>query len=102
MNTPPTQPPAEHNLLPLLDYLAATHHPNLHWRGWRIARADGSGNNILYRATSDSHDLAVKFTIRDARDRAGREYAALLALHRAGLEVAPAPLFLDRDRYPQP
>jgi len=48
------------------------------------------------------HDLAIKVTIRDQRDRAGREYAALLALQSAGLAIAPEPLWLDRDRYTQP
>jgi hypothetical protein len=62
----------------------------------------GAGNNLLFRATSAAHDLAIKFTIRDERDRAGREYAALHALQRAGLAIAPAPLWLDRDRYAQP
>jgi hypothetical protein len=62
----------------------------------------GAGNNLLYHASSAAHDLAIKFTIRDQRDRAGREYAGLLALQQADLAVAPEPLWLDRDRYSQP
>src|SRR5262245_1209596 len=89
--------------LPLLDYLASSDAiDKAEWREWRIARVAGAGNNLLFRATSAAPDLAVKFTIRDARDRAGREHAALLALRQAGLMIAPAPLWLDRDRYAQP
>lgn len=57
---------------------------------------------MLYRASSDHADLAIKFTIRDERDRAGREYAALQALRQADLHLAPQSLLLDRERYPQP
>ena len=89
--------------LPLLDHLAGSAAlADSEWRGWRVARAAGAGNNLLYRATSAAHYLAIKFTIRDQRDRAGREYAALLALRHAGRAIAPEPLWLDGDRYPQP
>jgi hypothetical protein len=89
-------------LLPLVDYLAAGGAQAGEWRGWRITRVAGAGNNLLYRATGDRHDLAIKFTIRDDRDRAGREYHALLALEQVGLAIAPAPLWLERERYAQP
>jgi len=99
-------PSADHDpapLLPLLDHLATTAPAaDGGWREWLIARVAGAGNNLLFRASSAAHDLAIKFTIRDERDRAGREYAALLALQQAGLAIAPAPLWLDRDRYNQP
>lgn len=96
-------PDLSNQLIALLDHLAATGpHAGGAWRGWQIARVAGAGNNLLYRATGGQLDLAIKFTIRDDRDRAGREYAALLALQQAGLDVAPAPLWLDRHRYPQP
>jgi aminoglycoside phosphotransferase (APT) family kinase protein len=89
--------------LPLLEHLAgAAALADGEWRGWRVTRVAGAGNNLLYRATSATHDLAIKFTIRDRRDRAGREYAALLALRQAGRAIAPEPLWLDRDSYPQP
>jgi aminoglycoside phosphotransferase (APT) family kinase protein len=89
--------------LGLLDHLAdAGPRADGAWRGWQIARVAGAGNNLLYRATGDQLDLAIKFAIRDERDRAGREYAALLALQQAGLSIAPAPLWLERERYPQP
>lgn len=91
------------DLPPLLDYLGR-HAPSAAtvWQGWRIAPVGGAGNNLLYRATGDGRDLAVKFTIRDARDRAGREYGALSALQGAGLDIAPRPVLLDRARAPQP
>src|SRR4051812_1764833 len=89
--------------LPLLDHLGSSAaHPDGDWREWRVRPVAGAGNNLLFRASSAAHDLAIKFTIRDERDRAGREYAALLALQQAGLAIAPAPLWLDRDSYAQP
>ena len=88
-------------LRPLLTYLAARP-PDKEWQGWRITRLAGGMNNLLYRATGPAGDLVVKFTRRDERDRAGREYAALLALREAGHEIAPLPLFLDRDTFPHP
>lgn len=90
------------NLLALLDHLAAEQPEGGAWRQWRTARVGGGANNLLYRATGDGHDLAVKWTIRDERDRAGREHVALAALRRAGLAVAPEPIYLERDRYPLP
>jgi hypothetical protein len=89
--------------LPLLDHVGSSAAvANGEWREWHITRVGGAGNNLLYHASSAAHDLAIKFTIRDERDRAGREYAALLALQQAGLAIAPEPLWLDRDRYTQP
>lgn len=90
-------------LRPLVDYLA-NHPPQTPelWQEWQVMPIGGGRNNLLYRATTDRHDLAIKFTIRDERDRAGREYNALLILQQAGLDLAPTPILLDRDRYPQP
>jgi len=53
----------------LLTYLAGTPVDG-RWCQWQIQRLGGSANNILYWATSSDSDLAVKFTIRDARSRA--------------------------------
>ena len=52
----------------------ANNPPNSEWRGWESARINGSANNILYRAVGHGQDLAVKFTIRDERRRALREF----------------------------
>jgi thiamine kinase-like enzyme len=52
--------------------------------------------------TGAEGDFAVKFTIRDERDRAGREYYTLLALSQAGFQLAPEPLLIDRNRFAQP
>ena len=76
--------------------------PAVFWRDWRIQRIDGGWSNLLYRATNEAGDLAVKFTLPDGRDRAGREYGALTALREAGLSVAPEAVLLDRTRYVQP
>jgi aminoglycoside phosphotransferase (APT) family kinase protein len=87
----------------LLDHLTQPEPPiETTWRGWRVTRVTGGWNNLLYRATNDAHDLAIKFTRRDARDRAEREYNALLALQRAGLNLAPAPVLLEREHYRLP
>lgn len=72
------------------------------WEGWTTQPVSGGANNRLYRATSAGADLAVKWTLRDERDRAGREYAALALLERAGLALAPRALLLDRERYRLP
>ena len=44
----------------------------------------------------------MKFTRRDERDRAGREYDALRALGELGLALAPAPVLLEQERYELP
>jgi aminoglycoside phosphotransferase (APT) family kinase protein len=77
------------------------------WQNWQIAPVPGGANNLLYRATldggpTDSFGYAVKFTVRDDRRRAWREYAALNALHQAGIEIAPPPIWLDEHSYRQP
>lgn len=86
----------------LLAYLETRPDADGVWEGWRLTRINGGLKNLLYRATGHSADLAVKFAIRDGRDRAGREYGAPLALQQAGLLVAPAPILLERMRYSQP
>lgn len=97
---PQRRPPSLH---PLLDFLAiqAPADP-VTWHGWRVTRLTGGANNLLYRVASDHGHFAVKFTLRDARDRAGREYRALVTLRRAGLGIAPRPVLLEQERYPQP
>jgi len=93
----------ENVLRPLLDYLAIGRHPEEQtWQGWHICPIIGGRNNLLYRVTNGAGDFAVKFTIRDARDRAGREFGALTALQQAGLSLAPVPVLLDRDSYALP
>ena len=71
-------------------------------QSWHIQPINGGANNILYRATSSEIDLAVKFTIRDGRQRANREYQALLALQEARLDIAPRPILLDEVSFAQP
>jgi hypothetical protein len=88
---------------PLVDHLDRSRPRQAQtWQGWRVAPVAGGRNNLLYRARGPGGDLAIKFYRRDGRDRAGREYHSLLALRRAGLELAPEPLLLDRVRYGQP
>lgn len=44
----------------------------------------------------------MKFTKRDRRDRAGREYAALRLLQHRNPALAPRPILMDRDNYQLP
>jgi aminoglycoside phosphotransferase (APT) family kinase protein len=90
-------------LRPLLDHLAEPNQPPVQtWSDWTITWISGGFNNLLYRAEGAAGNFAVKFTLRDQRDRAGREYMALLALQQAGFSITPEPILLDRDSYPQP
>ncbi len=58
--------------------------------GWQITTIGGGANNLLYRVRGDEGDLAMKFVMRDARDRAGREYHALRAPGRGSGGRAPS------------
>ena len=73
-----------------------------YWQDWKINRLEGGANNRLFRARHSLGDFVIKFTIRDDRNRAEREFQALSALEEAGLQIAPIPLLLDRDRFDQP
>jgi Ser/Thr protein kinase RdoA (MazF antagonist) len=91
------------SLLALLDHLDSAIPLDAHtWRDWSIAPIAGGANGLLCRATRAPDDYAVKFTVRDNRDRAGREYSALTALSRAGLSIAPEPVWVDSTRYRYP
>jgi aminoglycoside phosphotransferase (APT) family kinase protein len=93
----------EAQIRPLLDHLAGAQvRREDRWEAWRIRPISGGRNNLLYRVTSPQADLAVKFCIRDGRDRAGREFRSLTVLNQAGLSIAPEPVLLDRDTYRQP
>ncbi|MEM7534416.1 MAG: aminoglycoside phosphotransferase family protein [Chloroflexota bacterium] len=72
------------------------------WQGWQIEPIIGGYNNLLYHARSKEHDWAIKFTRRDARDRAGREYTALKMLQALNLHLAPQAVYLNRDDYIYP
>ena len=70
------------------------------WRDWHIRRIGGGINGRLFHASGPAGEVAVKFAIRDERDRAGREWAALTMLAAKPATLAPRPLHLERDRYP--
>jgi aminoglycoside phosphotransferase (APT) family kinase protein len=100
---PPSKEEREQIIQPLLDHLASRQpYSDEAWQNWHITPITGGRNNLLYRASNSWRDLAIKFTIRDSRHRASREYEALLALHQANLPIAPQPILLDCHRYPQP
>ena len=84
----------------LVDYLAdiSALHVEHEWQGWHI-RPILSGNNLLFRATQDIYDLAVKFMIRDERNRAQREFASLTLIYRLDSDIGPRPIYLDLDSY---
>ena len=89
------------HLYPLLHHLSE--HPQARtFQGWQVQPIPGGMNNLVYQVCNADEQYAVKFTIRDARDRAGREYQALSALQAAGLNIAPQPVLLDRESFPQP
>lgn len=93
----------ESRLRPLLAYLVHTLPTTaITWQAWSVMPIVGGANNRIYRATDTHDDLAIKFTIRDQRDRAGREYAALSALAQVGSAIAPQPILLDRTSYNLP
>lgn len=70
--------------------------------GWQVRQVTGGANGLVYYARSGDIEVAVKFCLDDARDRAGREYDALTVLQDAGVDLAPRPLLLDRHSYRQP
>lgn len=87
----------------LLEYLAVAQPREPQQFGtWHIQKVTGGANNLVYRASNSIIDVAVKFCVRDERNRAGREYGALLALREAGLILAPRPLLLEQRHYSQP
>lgn len=89
-------------LQPLLDFLFAQppSEPTI-WNRWQVIPVRGGANSLVYRATDSESDLAIKFMVRDSRQRARREYLALTALQQSGLQMAPLPIFLDETRYAQ-
>lgn len=70
--------------------------------GWDVRQVTGGANGLVYYARNGDTEVAVKFSIDDERDRAGREYDALTVLQNTGLDLAPRPLLLERHRYRQP
>jgi len=61
---------------------------------------EGGANNLLYRATCATDDLAIKFCIRDEREnRAGREFASLMALQERGWTLRPSRFYWIGERY---
>ena len=92
---------SEDSFRELLGYLAAGPTKSV-WHGWQTMPISGGGNNLLFRATGELGDYAIKFTIRDERDRARREFAALRALQESNLTLAPKPILLDTDSYEHP
>jgi thiamine kinase-like enzyme len=88
---------------PLLKHLTDANQPREEqWQGWAVTPVYGGRNNLLYRATCRSADLAVKFCIEDERDRAGREFGSLSVLEQAGLCIGPSPVLLEREIYHRP
>ncbi len=65
-------------------------------------KISGGANNILYKVRGEDGTYAVKFTLRDGRRRAWREFQALRVLQERCLDIAPKPILLDEESYPQP
>jgi thiamine kinase-like enzyme len=82
----------------LLDSIAIIYQQeadSLEINGWRITRIGGGMNGLVFQAERENGEpLAVKICPRDERNRAGREYASMQAMNRAGFAVAPKVLYL--------
>ncbi|MDQ6693059.1 MAG: aminoglycoside phosphotransferase family protein [Chloroflexota bacterium] len=76
--------------------------PEHEWQGWLIKPVGGFHTHPVFHARCHESALAVKFVASGSRDGAGREYESLLVLQKAGLDIAPEPLLLDRDSYTSP
>lgn len=70
--------------------------------GWHYQRISGGWNNRVYRVQNAGLDWTVKFTRRDERRRAMWEYSGLFLVADVGCPLAPIPLFVDEDSFPQP
>ena len=86
----------------LVDHLATSPSQPHDFGNWRVTPVNSGANNLLYRATSEDVDVAVKVTLRDERNRAEREFLALTALQQLELRLAPAPVWLEQERYDYP
>lgn len=88
----------------LLNHLASHNYRLINGKflDWKFQKILGGYNNIVYRVSRNSSTFAVKFTMRDERARAWREYSALTALQNMGLQVAPKPVLLDQLSYAHP
>jgi aminoglycoside phosphotransferase (APT) family kinase protein len=87
-------------LIQVLDLYQPT--PPGELEGWSITPITGGANNLLYHVTYDDVNYAVKFTLKDPRRRAYREYTALALLQSLGLDLAPCPILFDEDTYSLP
>ncbi len=89
------------SLRDLLNFLASDKQTSeTEWLGWRIQPVAGGANGIVYHVTREAEDYAIKFTLRDDRQRAWREFQTLTALQQAGFDLAPRPVLLDTESYP--
>ncbi len=89
-------------LTALVEHLSAARIDSETWNEWEIRAVHGGWNNRVFRVTGQQGKLAIKFTMRDQRRRAWREYQALLAITQAGFDLAPRPIFIDEKRWPHP
>jgi aminoglycoside phosphotransferase (APT) family kinase protein len=67
--------------------------------GYAITPIAGGANGRVFRVSSAGLDVAVKFSSRDWRDRAGREHNALRWIETTHPGRAPRSLLIDRGTY---
>lgn len=72
------------------------------WQHWQLTPIAGGANNRVYRAQSTNADYAIKWTIRDERRRAWREYQALQIVAEFDRSLAPQAVWLDEANFAQP
>ncbi|MEM6428700.1 MAG: phosphotransferase [Deinococcota bacterium] len=87
----------------VLAHLASQEFPQQGYTsGWCYQRVSGGANNLLYKAVRGHQQVAIKFTPRDERQRAAREYYALQAIQQTGYVLAPKALYLDTTTFVYP
>lgn len=98
-------PPDERGALlhPLLTFLDQDKPAEgMAWHDWQVVPVAGGANNRLYWASHPLGAVAIKFTIRDDLDRAGREFLVLSTLALLDTTIAPHALWLDHSSYSYP
>lgn len=92
-----------HELSDLLEYISTNSFPTFATVGnWQFKKVLGGANNLLYKAEQEAKCFAVKFTIADTRNRAGREFNALQVLSQLEPKLAPEAVLLDNTSYVNP
>ena len=69
--------PIQNELRKLLGHLSTGLTEPERWQDWQIEPIFGGANNLLFRATGEPGDFAIKFTIRDRSEEHTSELQSL-------------------------